>query len=219
MWPSLLVGRALPLGVFGFIVAIQAELAVDGLVRVAREHPATVVQLHVMNRVLTTIFFALVLTIYLIRGRALATERNPLAVGAAMVGSFILFSLPLVPGRPPSDLPAVLILSNLLLSAGTVLALYGLGYLHRRFSLVPEARGLVRSGPYGVVRHPMYLGELLSATGLILPTLASLHLAIFVIFLGAQLIRMHFEERVLTRIFPEYRAYAQHTSRLIPFLY
>jgi protein-S-isoprenylcysteine O-methyltransferase Ste14 len=53
---------------------------------------------------------------------------------------------------------------------------------------------------------------------LVLPTLLSLHAAVFAIFLAAQVVRTHFEERVLRRTYPQYEAYARHTRRLIPFV-
>ncbi len=216
---SYIFGRALPLGVFGFIAIIQAELAFTGLASGLHGQLDVAGQLYLLNRVLTLGFFTFLFVIYLLRGRAVAKDHNPVAVAAAMVGSFALFSLPLVPGRAPVRQQALLVVSDLLLTAGILIALYSLSYLRRRFSLVPEARGLVRTGPYGVVRHPIYLGEILSGLGLVLPTAASPHLAIFLIFLAAQLTRMRFEEGVLSRTYPEYQAYARATPRLIPFIY
>src|SRR5439155_215894 len=41
---------------------------------------------------------------------------------------------------------------------------------------------------------------------------------VLVAFLAAQLVRMGYEERALSRAFPEYAAYARRTPRLIPVL-
>jgi protein-S-isoprenylcysteine O-methyltransferase Ste14 len=41
---------------------------------------------------------------------------------------------------------------------------------------------------------------------------------VFLIFVGAQLLRMRYEEAVLRRAYPEYDAYARRTARLIPFV-
>ncbi len=212
-------GRALPLGVFGFIVAVQGQLAMEGAGKAVSGQLDPAGELHVLNRVLTLAFFTFLLGIYVIRGQAAAKDHNPVAVAAAMTGSFILFSLPLVPGRTLAARPAVLATSNVLLTIGILIALYSLSYLRNHFSIVPEARGLITTGPYGIVRHPVYLGEIISGLGLILPTFPSLHFAVFLIFLAAQLARMHYEERVLVRTYPEYASYARSTPRLVPFLY
>jgi protein-S-isoprenylcysteine O-methyltransferase Ste14 len=52
----------------------------------------------------------------------------------------------------------------------------------------------------------------------VLPTLFSPHAVVFAIFLGAQVLRTYFEERVLRSTYPQYEAYARHTRRLIPFV-
>jgi len=221
-WDGLLrffFGRALPLGVFGFIVAVQGQLAMEGAGKAVSGQLDAAGELHVLNRVLTLAFFTFLLGIYVIRGQAVAKDHNPVAVAAAMTGSFILFSLPLVPGRTLAASPAILAASNVLLTIGILIALYSLSYLRNHFSIVPEARGLITTGPYGIVRHPVYLGELVSGLGLILPTFPSLQVAVFLIFLAAQLMRIHYEERVLARTYPPYAAYARSTPRLVPFLY
>ena len=74
------------------------------------------------------------------------------------------------------------------------------------------------SGPYRLTRHPIYLGEILAGFGLVLPTVLSLHAVVFVVFLGAQLARTYFEERVLRSTYPQYESYARRTRRLIPFV-
>jgi len=221
-WDGLLrffFGRALPLGVFGFIVAVQGQLAMEGAGKAVSGQLDAAGELHVLNRVLTLAFFTFLLGIYVIRGQAVAKDHNPVAVAAAMTGSFILFSLPLVPGRTLAASPAILAASNVLLTIGILIALYSLSYLRNHFSIVPEARGLITTGPYGIVRHPVYLGELVSGLGLILPTFPSLQVAVFLIFLAAQLMRIRYEERVLARTYPPYAAYARSTPRLVPFLY
>ena len=50
----------------------------------------------------------------------------------------------------------------------SVLAVMTLSFLGRSFSVMPEARRLVTAGPYGFVRHPLYLFELLGVIGILL---------------------------------------------------
>jgi protein-S-isoprenylcysteine O-methyltransferase Ste14 len=213
-----LFGRALPLGIFGFLVAIQGQLAMTGISAAMAGQLDRAATMYAINRVLTLAFFTFLLVIYLVRGRAVGTDHSPLAVFFAMLGTFILYALWLVPA-PRTDNLWVLAVSDILLSFGMVWALYSLSYLRHRFSIVPEARGLVTTGPYEVVRHPVYLGEITSALGLVLPSLATFHLLVFVVFVFAQLMRTRYEEAVLRQSFREYPAYASRTRRLIPFLF
>jgi len=213
-----MLGRALPLGVFGFLVAIQGELAYAGLQQAFAGVMDRAQVMYLLNRVLTIAFFAFLLGIYTIRRKAVAHDHNPVAVGAALVGSFILYGIFLIPGQSRSTDISVLAVSDMLLACGMIWALYSLTYLRNRFSIVPEARGLVTTGPYHFVRHPIYLGEIIAGFGLVLPTVLSLHLLVFCIFLGAQLARTYFEERMMRTVYPTYEAYARRTRRLIPFI-
>jgi protein-S-isoprenylcysteine O-methyltransferase Ste14 len=216
---SFLFGRAIPLGVFGFLVAIQAELAFGGIQHASGILVDRAAAMYLLNRVLTLAFFCFLLLIYMVRSRAIASDHNLVAVVAAMTGSFILYALWLFPGGPRSSDLFVLGVSDMLLACGMTWAIYSLSYLGKRFSIVPEARGLVTGGPYRFARHPIYLGEIAAGLGLVLPTILTVHMGVFVVFVTAQLIRTHYEERVLRRTFPEYAAYARRTRRLIPFIF
>ena len=78
---------------------------------------------------------------------------------------------------------------------------------------------LVTSGPYGLVRHPLYLGEIVATFGVALQFLLPWSMALVVLQIAFQLQRMKNEERVLSKAFPEYRDYKTRTARLVPGLY
>jgi protein-S-isoprenylcysteine O-methyltransferase Ste14 len=215
---SFIVGRALPIGVFGFLVAIQGELAYAGVQNAFHGTLDRTQAMYLLNRILTLAFFGFLVVIYAVRSKAIARDHNPVAIAAALVGSFVLYGLFLIPGQERSTEIWVLAGSDMCLACGIIWALYSLSYLGRKFSIVPEARGLVTSGPYRLARHPIYLGEIIAGFGLVLPTLFSLHVVVFALFVAAQIVRTHFEERVLRSTYPQYEAYARHTRRLIPFV-
>src|SRR5450756_274814 len=52
--------------------------------------------------------------------------------------------------------------------SASILGALTLSFLGRSFSVMPEARRLVTSGPYSIVRHPLYLFELLGVVGILL---------------------------------------------------
>jgi protein-S-isoprenylcysteine O-methyltransferase Ste14 len=118
--------------------------------------------------------------------------------------------------QQPITQPDALGLSAGLTLAGTLLAAWAALSLGRAFSLIPQARALVTSGPYRYVRHPMYLGGLLITLGEIALRLSPLVVALNILFVAAQLVRMRYEEQLLEQTFPDYAAYRARTSALIP---
>lgn len=85
-------------------------------------------------------------------------------------------------------------------------------------SQVPVGKGLVTSGVYSVIRHPLYLGDILLVLGLELALNSWLVLGtIFpILYSVKQAIK---EEQLLEREFPEYGEYRARTKRFIPFVF
>jgi len=136
---------------------------------------------------------------------------------AAVAGTFLSGAIVQLPAR---GLPVPLqVVSMLLILGGIVLALSATLGLGRSLSMMPEARKLVTSGPYRVVRHPLYLGEAVSLVGVTLQFFSAWALALLVLQWLFQLQRMSNEELVLSRAFPDYRHYQARTARLLPGLY
>lgn len=76
---------------------------------------------------------------------------------------------------------------------------------------------VVQSGPYRWVRHPGYLGSLLTWTGFALTTRSAPTIALVGGLLGfAYGRRIAAEEQLLARELPGYEEYMDDTSRLIP---
>jgi protein-S-isoprenylcysteine O-methyltransferase Ste14 len=135
----------------------------------------------------------------------------------AFLGAYLVIGALVMPLTPP---PSIwLIVSMVLILSGTLFALYSLLWLGRSISIMPESRKLVTSGPYSVVRHPLYLGEQTVLLGVALQCTSVWPVAVLVLQLVCQLYRMSYEEKILAESFPEYTDYARNTARLIPGLY
>jgi len=84
-----------------------------------------------------------------------------------------------------------------------------------------EGHKLVTSGPYALVRHPIYSGMLgmLLATGLAISHWAALLAALLIFFIGTT-IRVRSEEKLLREAFGEqFETYARRVRAIVPGLY
>jgi protein-S-isoprenylcysteine O-methyltransferase Ste14 len=118
------------------------------------------------------------------------------------------------PGRGVPN--GVVLLGDLVAVAFCLWLLVSVLFLGRCFGVLPEARGLVRRGPYRFVRHPVYLGELGAWAGLVMAAPSLANGGALAGLIVAQVVRMRLEERALADAFPEYAAYASCTPSLIP---
>ena len=111
-----------------------------------------------------------------------------------------------------------------LLIAGLLVRAIAIFTLGRAFSAnvaIRSAQTIQRSGLYGVIRHPSYLGMemIFMATGLHSHNWASLAI-VFIPPTLAVLYRIHIEETALLGAFgPDYEDYMRTTKRLIPSIY
>ena len=106
--------------------------------------------------------------------------------------------------------------------AATILIIKGLLDLGRNLTPLPYPREdgqLVRSGTYGIVRHPLYSGLILAAFSWVVFQVSVSHLIaaiILFIFFDAKANR---EEAWLSEKYSEYSDYQQQVKKLIPWLY
>jgi protein-S-isoprenylcysteine O-methyltransferase Ste14 len=178
--------------------------------------PATLV-IRTLSEVGTLAFFALSIVMYLVR--YIPQRRAPgfYPRFAAVVGTFSSLGFLLL---PPQELSSTLYLASLLLLiAGIVFAICALLVLGRSISLLPEARRLVTRGPYALVRHPLYLGEMVAVAGVALQHFSAWALLLLGLVCAFQILRMKYEEFVLLQSFPEYGDYMARTARLVPGVY
>jgi protein-S-isoprenylcysteine O-methyltransferase Ste14 len=113
---------------------------------------------------------------------------------------------------------ALAFLGGAFMTGGGVLLVAGLVRLGRGLTPLQypkEGAELVQTGPFALVRHPMYGGGLLLA--LIIHSWLTLgYVAVLFAFLDAKSRR---EERWLAERFPTYASYQRRVRKLIPFVY
>lgn len=138
---------------------------------------------------------------------------RPLAWIAAPIGSFaMLLARPAGGGLPHGVCEALQL-------AGLLVALASLGTLGRSFGIVAANRGIKTGGPYRLVRHPTYLGYLISYLGYVAENPSAANVALLVLSTTFQLVRIGEEERLLSAD-PAYESYRRSVRfRLVPLLY
>ncbi len=163
-------------------------------------------------------FMATMTCLYIVRYPAVNKFAGWWACATALLGCFLSMGMMFLHQR--TDLPIGLELtSSLMVLTGNGLTIYALFFLGKSFSILPEGRKLVTSGPYSLVRHPLYVVEGLATIGALINFWSPLAIALVATQFAFQFIRLRHEERVMTATFPEYADYAKRVARLIPGIY
>jgi protein-S-isoprenylcysteine O-methyltransferase Ste14 len=139
--------------------------------------------------------------------------RDPIAF---VVCGFAMAAVVAVAGPGQGTPRGLLLAGDIVAVSGCVWLLASVLALGRCFGVLPEARGLVVRGPYRLVRHPVYVGEIVALAGLTLAAPVPWNLGLLAIFVAAQILRARMEERALSDAFPDYVSYAARTGRLLP---
>ena len=151
------------------------------------------------------------------------SDRAPFAANVAAFALFVC-SLVIFPSGSQGSRALMLALSGcVVVLAGVALVFWSRAELGSAWSFLPKAdvdTGLVTTGPYRRVRHPIYLGLTLLATGTALalgswPALLIVSCAVVPTFAW----RARAEEIQLSREFGErFAAYRERTRMIIPYL-
>ncbi len=139
--------------------------------------------------------------------------------------ALVFFGPRTLPGLPawPSPLSRISIFSGTaLMVAGAGLLLAGLFRLGRNLTPLPYPKlhvTLVQTGPYRLVRHPMYAGGIALAFGWALLVRGWFTLGYATVLLTFLDLKSAREERWLAARFPDYPDYQRRVRKLIPFIH
>jgi protein-S-isoprenylcysteine O-methyltransferase Ste14 len=173
--------------------------------------------LQVASLVADLCYFALVILLVILRRMPVAKSHGAGPRLVALLGAYLLSAIALLPQDSLST-PA-LTTATVLTGGGTLAEIVILFWLGRSFTILPEARLLVTRGPYGYVRHPLYLVGIISSIGWMMQFEQPWAFFLVSAADAMQIARLHYEERVLRDAFPEYAEYAERTWRILPGIY
>ena len=157
----------------------------------------------------------LVVVLTVMRRSAATVDRS---IRARLLTMISIMGPPLlVPGAAAALAPELTTVSLSLAGLGVVIA--GKITLGRSFALLPANRGVVSSGIYGVVRHPIYMGYLLTHVAFLVASPTMFNLMALLVADAALLARAVCEEKTLA-LDPKYREYqARVRWRVAPGLF
>lgn len=207
-----LLGRAALVGYFsilGTLKCLEIWRVIGSHTGLTRDH-----YLDIAAHVAGLLFISLVLGTTIVRLKPLQSAAGWEPRASSFVGAFLTVSLGAFPVVEASA--AWRIASIALIVIGWLLSTLVLARLGRSFSITAQARRLVTTGPYAIVRHPLYLCEEIAIVGAMLLSLSPATVSIVVVQWMFQLRRMTNEEVVLRSAFPEYATYAAQTPKIIP---
>jgi protein-S-isoprenylcysteine O-methyltransferase Ste14 len=150
---------------------------------------------------------ALVAVLMTFRRRTLDVDRSAVSLlltAVSVVGPYLLRASPL--GSPVPDAMTVL-----LSSMGLLIVIAGKATLGRSFGIIPANRGVVTAGPYGLVRHPIYLGYLVTHLAFVVAHPLLSNLLIVAVADVALVLRALREEKTLEKD-ERYQAYCRRVG-------
>jgi protein-S-isoprenylcysteine O-methyltransferase Ste14 len=102
---------------------------------------------------------------------------------------------------------------------GLFIVFFALFSLGKSFGVVPARRTIKTHGIYRIIRHPMYLGDLIMVLGNLLIYFNMIDIFIILIAFSTIILRIRWEEKILSEA-PEYLNYKSKVKyKLFPFIW
>lgn len=103
-----------------------------------------------------------------------------------------------------------------------ILGLWAALLMNKNFSILPRPAknsSLIKSGPFKYIRHPIYTAVILLSLIWIAGKFSFINLSVWIFLLVILLIKINYEEKLLSVKFEGYTDYITETKKLIPFIY
>lgn len=169
-----------------------------------------------LSSVCLAVFYVLLGLLTITRPPARAQANGRLPRIAAFVGTYMPWTIAFF-GETDKALPNLASTACVLI--GMIMMLVTIRHLGRSFSLVPQARNVVQTGPYRWIKHPLYLAEEIAVLGVVLRSPTPLTAVLLVLHIGVQVCRIYYEEDLLRRNCPEYSSYEASRWRVVPYVW
>jgi protein-S-isoprenylcysteine O-methyltransferase Ste14 len=209
--------RALGSGWFLFLALVSGLTALTHAKGLGSGHSGPAEWPALLASVCLLLFYLVLWWLMLLRPQPIAQTDGLLPSLNAFIGTYLPWTIVLFAQDEASA--GRKLASAIFLLLGAVLMVVVIVHLGRAFSIVPQARSLVRTGPYAIVRNPLYLAEEVALLGMLLQFFSLVTLIVLLAHGVLQVQRIFYEERLLGGIFPDYDDYARSTSRLIPYVW
>jgi protein-S-isoprenylcysteine O-methyltransferase Ste14 len=143
-----------------------------------------------------------------------ATFESAVYVVIQFAGSLIIFlNVSIVPQNIYIILGIALFLS---------IGIWAIFVMKFNFNIAPDVLGdaeLVVLGPYKLIRHPMYTSVLGISLCYVIDSFTLFNLMMFVVLTIDLLMKLNYEEKILSVRFSEYNDYKKRTKRIIPYIF
>jgi len=137
-----------------------------------------------------------------------------------LVGLQFLFLFILLLDSPLNNIPAS---AYTFIILSILLVFWAIATMQKsKLRILPEPSPhatLITNGPYRLIRHPMYTAILLGSVGLLINKFTVIRLSIAIALAIVLLVKLGWEEKMLSQKFDEYKNYMKNTKRILPFIF
>ena len=135
----------------------------------------------------------------------------------ALIALLLLAPRSVEPYGSASGVVGIVGIGFIILGSGVLLVSFlGLGNSLTASPIPREAGTLVTTGIYSRVRHPIYFGLLTMSFGVLLDAGYWPQIIVYLMLFALLTIKADFEEGLLMKRYPKYKAYAANTPRFFP---